>query len=136
MHRHQRVFMQAGGVQIFGIEIVRVAAICCADRTAEHPEDADVAVRRVRVQQRHDGVRAHFGRLRQSEQIQERRHQVHRLRERIAMFAGVASEIRMVDDQRNVRNFRVVRLQVFAPPIVFGEQEAVVGGEDQRGVAP
>ena len=44
--------------------------------------------------------------------------------------------VRVPDHQRDVRDLLVVGHAVLRPPVVLGQQEAVVGGEHQRRVAP
>ncbi len=71
-----------------------------------------------------------------TKEVEKRRHQVVGLRQTRQPGAGQFRHTRIVNHQRNMRNFLIVGLQVLAPPVVLGQQKPVICGQDQRGIRP
>ena len=69
-------------------------------------------------------------------QRQQGGHQVGGLRQGLAPLASLRGKSRMRNHQRNMRNFIKKWHAVLAPPVVLGQQKAMVSAEDQRGVRP
>ena len=68
--------------------------------------------------------------------VEQGRHQVHGLGQRPAAAPGQRRVVGVMHKQGDMRHLVVAGHHVLGPPVVLAQQEAVVGGDDKRGVVP
>ena len=135
MRGHQGVFAKLLVEQVRRIAEETVFAIGHANRTAEHPEDQRLGAG-FSVDQRQDRPAGDFLRHGMPEDLEERRHEVGGLAQRRNPCPRLCGIVRMVDDQRNMRDLLVIWRQVLSPPVMLAQQETVIGRKHEAGIGP
>ena len=52
------------------------------------------------------------------------------------MAAGGNAHLRVIDHQRDMRDLIEKRHSVFGPPVMFTQQKAMIGGQNNRCILP
>ena len=103
---------------------------------SEHAVDQGLARRGLALHSIQQGNALVFGWRRLAVEIEQGCGDVDRLRQRIAAAARQMAQRRVVHQLRDVRHLVVAGHEDLGPPVVFAQQETVVGGDDERRVLP
>ena len=122
-------------VVVAGTAHVDVAPVGDIDVGAEHSVDRRVANLGVSFDHGAQRMAVHVWRRLHAEVVQDGRTNVDGRGQAASALVGDAGA-RVPDEERNVRGLVVPRHARLAPPVVFAEQEAVVGDHEQHGVLP